>query len=83
MKLSIMTAAVASAALSLAGLAQAQQSSDTLQSMPPQAQQSGQTSPGDTAYGGAVSTGVASGRSSTLPTNCSPQPFCNIYSGGQ
>ena len=82
MKRSLMTAAVA-AALSLAGLAQAQESTDTLQSPPPQAQQSGQTSPGDTAYGGATPTRVVSGKSSTLPNSCSPQPFCNIYSGGQ
>ncbi|SAL86181.1 hypothetical protein AWB74_07598 [Caballeronia arvi] len=82
MKLSLMTAAVA-ATFSLAGLAQAQQSTDTSQSMPAQAQQSGQTSSGDTAYGGATPTRVASGKSSTLPNNCSPQPFCNIYSGGQ
>lgn len=82
MKLSLMTAAVA-VALSVTGLAQAQESTDTLQSMPPQAQQSGQTSPGDTAYGGANTTRIASGKTSTLPTRCSPQPFCNIYSGGQ
>jgi len=83
MKLLIKTAATTAAALSLAGLAQAQQSSDTLQSSSPQAQQGGQTSSGDSAYGGAASTRVVSGRSSPLPNSCSPQPFCNIYSGGQ
>ena len=86
MKISLMAAASV-AALSLAGLALAQESTDTLQSMPAQAQQGEQTSAGNTAYGGAPSTHSATGRSSTVgarnPNNCSPLPFCNPYIGGQ
>ncbi|SAK86906.1 hypothetical protein AWB82_05936 [Caballeronia glebae] len=86
MKISIMAAAVA-AALSLAGSVQAQESPDTLQSTPSQAQQNGQAAPGDPAYGGTPSSQQASGRSS-MPgarngNNCTPLPFCNVYMGGQ
>jgi hypothetical protein len=86
MKTSVMAAAVA-AALSLAGLAQAQESPDTLQSMPSQAQQNVQAAPGGSAYGGTLSSQSASGKASILGTrngnNCTPLPFCNVYTGGQ
>jgi hypothetical protein len=86
MKTSIMAAAVA-VALSLAGSVQGQGSPDTLQSMPSQAQQNGPAAPGDTAYGGTLSSQSASGKASMLGTrngsNCTPLPFCNVYTGGQ
>jgi len=86
MKTSIMAAVIA-AALSLAGSVHAQESPDTLQSMPLQAHQNGQAASGDTAYGGTSSSQRASGRSS-MPgprngNNCTPLPFCNVYGGGQ
>ncbi|MFM0323323.1 hypothetical protein [Caballeronia glebae] len=77
------------AAFSLVNLTQAQEPSDTLQSIPASSQQNAQgaTPSGDTAYGGVAVGQGASGRTSKwaggMRNTCSPQPFCNVYSGGQ
>lgn len=88
MKNALVSAALV-AAFSLGGLSQAQETTDTLQSIPAPAQQNVQaTAPaGDTAYGGVSAGQSASGTSSKwgggTTRNCTPLPFCNIYSGGQ
>ncbi|SAK49708.1 hypothetical protein AWB77_01160 [Caballeronia fortuita] len=76
------------AAFSIGGLAQAQEPSDTLQSIPAPRQQNAQSpSPSaDTAYGGVADGQSASGSMSKwsgVSANCAPRPFCNTYSGGQ
>ncbi|SAK48705.1 hypothetical protein AWB76_01239 [Caballeronia temeraria] len=77
------------AAFSLVNLTQAQEPSDTLQSIPASSQQNAQSAEpsADAAYGGAAmgqsASGGASKRTAGTPNNCSPQPFCNVYSGGQ
>ena len=77
------------AAFSLGNLTQAQEPTDTLQSIPAPRQQEAQTAPpsGDTAYGGVAMGQSASGRTSnwagSMSNNCAPRPFCNTYSGGQ
>jgi hypothetical protein len=77
------------AAFSLVTLTQAQEPSDTLQSIPAPVQQNAQgaASSGDTAYGGVAPGQSRSGRTANwtggTQSNCSPRPFCNVYSGGQ
>ncbi|WP_321796895.1 hypothetical protein [Caballeronia sp. J97] len=76
------------AAFSLVDLAQAQEPTDTLQSIPAPRQQSAQSAApsGDTAFGGVTAGQSASGSMSNwkgISPNCTPRPFCNIYSGGQ
>lgn len=84
-----LVSAVAMVALSLGSLTQAQEATDTLQSMPASGQQNAQSPApsGDTAYGGATTGQSASGKMSRwtngTTANCTPLPFCNIYSGGQ
>ncbi|SAK80856.1 hypothetical protein AWB79_05259 [Caballeronia hypogeia] len=84
----ILTSAAMVAAFSLGTLTQAQETSDTLQSIPASAQQNAQgaTPSGDTAYGGVPAGQSASGKSSKWSAgpqvNCAPRPFCDIYSGG-
>ena len=88
MKTVLMSAAMV-AAFSLGNLTQAQEPTDTLQSMPPSTQQNAQTAEpsGDSAYGGAPAGQASSGKASKWTTggmaNCTPRPFCDIYSGGQ
>jgi hypothetical protein len=86
----VLVTAVMVAAFSLGSLTQAQETTDTLQSMSPSPQQSAQTAApsGDSAYGGATAGQSASGKMSKWTTtsgasNCTPRPFCDIYSGGQ
>lgn len=88
MKTVLISAAMV-AAFSLGGLAQAQEMTDTLQSIPAPTEQNAQTSApsGNTAYGGVAAGQSASGKASKWTTNgqarCTPMPFCNIYSGAQ
>jgi hypothetical protein len=77
------------AGFSLGNLTQAQEQTDTLLSTPVSTQKSAQdmTPSGDTAYGG-VGAGQSASGTTTKPgggtaRNCTPLPFCNIYSGGQ
>lgn len=85
----ILVSAAFVATFSLGSLAQAEEQTDTLQSIPAPAQQNAQgaTVSGDTAYGGAATGQSASGKASKwsggAAINCAPQPFCNVYSGGQ
>jgi hypothetical protein len=86
----VLISAVVVAAFSLGTLGQAQEPTDTLQSMPQATQQNAQSAEpsGDSAYGGTPSGQTASGKASKWTTtggmaNCTPLPFCNIYSGGQ
>jgi hypothetical protein len=88
MKIAIVSATMM-AAFSLGSLVQAQEPTDTLQSIPAPTQQNAQstTPSGDTAYGGAAAGQSASGKASqrmgSAAGNCVPRPFCDIYSGGQ
>ncbi|SAK65117.1 hypothetical protein [Caballeronia ptereochthonis] len=88
MKTAVVSALVV-AAFSLGSLTQAQETTDTLQSIPASSQQNAQSAApsGDTAYGGVSAGQGASGRMSKWTNdasrNCTPLPFCNIYSGGQ
>ncbi|KXU86830.1 hypothetical protein CR51_36820 [Caballeronia megalochromosomata] len=77
------------AGFSLGNLSQAQEPTDTLQSIPASSQQNAQsaTPAGGTAYGGVATGQSASGKMTNwtggASSNCTPRPFCNIYSGGQ
>ncbi|SAK82140.1 hypothetical protein AWB75_05203 [Caballeronia catudaia] len=86
----VLISALLVAGFSLGSLTQAQEPTDTLQSMPPSAQQNAQSiaPSGDSAYGGAPAGQSASGTTSKWTTaggtsRCTPLPFCNVYSGGQ
>ncbi|BCQ27303.1 hypothetical protein NK8_54920 (plasmid) [Caballeronia sp. NK8] len=84
----VLVSATLVAVVSLGSLAQAEEATDTLQSIPAPRQQSAQsaTPSDDTAYGGAATGQSASGSTSKwaggAAVRCNPQPFCNIYSGG-
>ncbi|SAK83606.1 hypothetical protein AWB80_05517 [Caballeronia pedi] len=84
----VLVSATLVAVCTLGSLAQAEETTDTLQSIPAPRQQSAQsaTPSGDAAYGGAAAGQSASGNASTwsggAALGCNPRPFCNAYSGG-